>query len=64
MAEQLYVVTCNGVRYSHPQPKLESERYAALRRGDRKDPRRTGQSRDAIDNLTYGAKQKWEVVPV
>jgi len=60
----LYVVTCNGLRYTQPLTKDAAEKYAQMRRDDRKDLRRTGDARDRTDNMTYGSQQKWEVMPV
>jgi hypothetical protein len=58
-----YIVTCNGIRYTMPMSLAEAEKYASMRRGDRKNQRLTGERRDHSDNLTYGSRQRWEVVP-
>ena len=63
MTEQLYYVTCNGVRYTMPMTRAQAEAYRKMRIGDRKNPRITGERRDHSDNLTYGSRQSWEVVP-
>jgi len=59
----MYIVTCNGIRYTMLMSLAEAEAYRKMRIGDRKNSRAQGTSRDATDNLTFGAKQKWEVVP-
>jgi hypothetical protein len=61
--EQKYYATCNGVRYTGPLTLAEAQRYVEMRRHDRKNPRLTGERKDHPDNLTFGAKQNWDVVP-
>lgn len=60
--EQRYYVTCNGVRYSGPMTREQAEDYRKMRERDRKNKRLTGERRDHSDNLTYGSRQKWEIV--
>ena len=54
MAEEaLYVVTCNGVRYTMPMSYEKAEAYRKLRQEDKKN------GRDA----SYGGSQRWAVEP-
>jgi hypothetical protein len=57
-----YIVTCNGVRYTMPMLLSEAEAYRKMRLGDRKNHRIQGERKYAPENLTHGARQKWEVV--